>query len=95
MLNKLSNGEKITKNGALQREIWRSEISLAARVFGKNPSKRLKINYKWGLPHLRLLARGGAETHPELRLASSFLRCNCNNLFYFNKFFNNFYGNKK
>jgi hypothetical protein len=39
MLNKLSNGEKITKNGALQREIWRSKIGPAARVFQKNPSK--------------------------------------------------------
>jgi hypothetical protein len=32
MLNKLSNDVKITKNGALQREIWRPEIGLAARV---------------------------------------------------------------
>jgi hypothetical protein len=60
MLNKLSNDEKITKKGALQREIWRSKIGPAARVFRKNLSKRLKMNQKWGLPHLRLLARGGA-----------------------------------
>jgi hypothetical protein len=59
MLNKLSKGEKITKNGTLQREIWRSEIGSAARVFRKNPSKGLKMNQKWGLPHSRLEARGG------------------------------------
>jgi hypothetical protein len=35
------------------------------------------------------------ETHPELRSAYGFLHCDCNNLFYFNKIFNNFYGNKK
>jgi hypothetical protein len=35
MLNKLCNGVKITKNGALQREIWRPEIGPAARVFLK------------------------------------------------------------
>jgi hypothetical protein len=37
MLNKLSNGIKITKNGALQREIWRLEIGMAVRVFWKKP----------------------------------------------------------
>jgi hypothetical protein len=41
MLNKLSNGKKITKNGALQREIWRSEIGSAARIFRKNPSSKV------------------------------------------------------
>ena len=41
MLNKLSNGEKITKNEALQREIWSSEIDPAARVFRKNPSLKV------------------------------------------------------
>jgi hypothetical protein len=37
MLNNLSNGVKITKKGALQREIWRPEIGLVARVFWKKP----------------------------------------------------------
>ena len=60
MLNKLSNGEKITKNGALQREIWRSEIDSAARVFRKNPSSKVDDKLDVGLPHSRLAARGGA-----------------------------------
>jgi hypothetical protein len=37
MLNKLSNSIKITKNRALQREIWRPEVGPATRVFEKNP----------------------------------------------------------
>jgi hypothetical protein len=35
MLNKLSNGVKITENGALQKEIWRPKIGPVARVFQK------------------------------------------------------------
>ena len=49
MLNKLSNGVKITKNGALQREIWRLEIGPAARVFWKkNSNLRLGMNQAEG-----------------------------------------------
>jgi hypothetical protein len=59
MLNKLSNGVKITKNRALQREIWRSEIGPAARVFRKNPSSKVGDEPDRGLPHSRLAARGG------------------------------------
>ena len=52
MLNKLSNGEKITKNGALQREIWRSEIGSAARVFWKNSSSKVDDKPDVGAPPL-------------------------------------------
>jgi hypothetical protein len=52
MLNKLSNGEKITKNGALQREIWRSKIGSAARVFWKNPSSKVDDKPNVGAPPL-------------------------------------------
>jgi hypothetical protein len=92
MLNKLSNGAKITKNGVLQREIWRPEISPTARVFRKNPSLRLVMNQTRGLPHSCLVAR---EAHPELCLASVFVCCDCNSSGYFNKIFINFSGNKK
>jgi hypothetical protein len=56
MLNKLSNGEKITKNGALQREIWRSEIGLVAKIFRKNPSSKVDDKPDVGAPPL---ASGG------------------------------------
>jgi hypothetical protein len=52
MLNKLSNGEKITKNGALQREIWRSQIGSAARVFRKNLSSKVDHKPNVGAPQL-------------------------------------------
>jgi hypothetical protein len=52
MLNKLSNEEKFTKNGALQRKIWRSEIGLAARVFRKNPSSKVDDKPNVGAPPL-------------------------------------------
>ena len=52
MLNKLSNGKKITKNGALQREIWKSKIGLAARVFQKNPSSKVDDKPDMGTPPL-------------------------------------------
>ena len=52
MLNKLSNGEKITKNKALQREIWGSEIGSMARVFRKNPSKSWGWTRPGGVPPL-------------------------------------------
>ena len=52
MLNKLSNGEKITKNGALQKEIWRSEIGLVATVFRKNPRPKVDDKPEVGAPPL-------------------------------------------
>jgi hypothetical protein len=52
MLNKLSNGEKITKNRALQREIWRSEIGPAARVFQKNPRPKVEDEPEMRAPPL-------------------------------------------
>jgi hypothetical protein len=52
MLNKLSNSVKITKNGALQRKIWRPEIGLAARVFQKNPSSKVGDKPDRGAPPL-------------------------------------------
>ena len=67
MLNNLSNGEKITKNGALQREIWGSEIGPTARVFWKNP--RPKVDDK---PEVRAppLAPVGAWWSVRLNLRS-------------------------
>ena len=52
MLKKLSNREKITKNGALKREIWRSKIGPAARVFRKNPSSKVDDKPDVGAPPL-------------------------------------------
>ena len=52
MLNKLSNGEKITKNGALQREIWGSEIGLEVRVLRKNPRPKVDDKPEMGAPPL-------------------------------------------
>ena len=52
MLNKLSNGEKITKKEALQREIWGSEIGSAARVFRKNPRPKVDDKPEVGAPPL-------------------------------------------
>ena len=96
MLNNLSNGEKITKNEALQREIWRSEIDSAARVFRKNPSSKVDDKPNVGAPPLM---PGGAWWSVRLTLSSVWLPVSSVvtiiYFFYFNKIFNNFYGNKK
>ena len=67
MLNKLSNGEKITKNGALQREIWRPEIGSVARVFRKNPSLKVGDELDQGAPPL---ASSGARWSVSLTQSS-------------------------
>ena len=67
MLNKLSNGEKITKNEALQREIWSSEIDPAARVFRKNPSLKVGDEPDGGAPPL---ASSGARWSVSLTQSS-------------------------
>ncbi len=57
MLNKISNSVKITRNEALQREIWRPKIGLATRVFRKNPSSKVGDEPDQGAPSL---SPGGA-----------------------------------